>query len=69
MPVLTDAQKAEIINQRLQQFEAEKFQHELNRETAVALADDQAVTQADQAIAVIDVAIGTHEAALADLES
>lgn len=65
--ILTDAQKADIIRQRLEQFEAERFQHELNKATAEALGDAGAAANADQAMAVIDVAISTHTEALEGL--
>lgn len=64
---LTDEEKAALIEQRLKQFGAEKFQHELNRETATAIGNTDAVIASDQAISDLDTAIAVHEQALAGL--
>ena len=66
---LTDAEKATLIEQRLKQFNSEKFQHQLNKETAVALNNQEAVAATDQAIADIDAAITVHEDALSNLSN
>lgn len=65
MPLSPEA-KAQIIAQRLQQFEAELFQHELNKATAEAL--NLPTTEADAAIAQLNTAIGVHETQLAELQ-
>ena len=65
MPLSPEA-KAQIIAQRLQQFEAELFQHELNKATAEALGI--ATDEADAAIAQLNTAIGVHETQLAELQ-
>lgn len=57
---ITPEAKAAIIEQRLQQFAAEKFQHELNRDVAVAVNNTEAAVNADNAIAQLDVAIAVH---------
>ena len=62
---LTAEQKAAIITQRLQQFAAEKFQHELNKTTAEAIGDATAAATSVAAIAQLDTAIGVHETELA----
>ena len=62
---LTAEQKAAIITQRLQQFAAEKFQHELNKTTADAIGDATAAATSLAAIAQLDTAISVHEAELA----
>ena len=64
---LTPEAKAAIIEQRLQQFAAEKFQHELNRDTADAIGDANAADVALIAIAQLDAAIAVHEQVLADI--
>ena len=64
---LSAEQKAAIINERLTQFEAEKFQHELNRDVAVAINNSDAIIMAESAIAQLDAAIAVHETQLADL--
>ena len=66
---LTDAQKRELIEQRLQHFETEKFQHELNRELAQALGNDSANATALAAIQELDTAIAVHQDALNNLEN
>lgn len=69
MTYLNNDQKKELISQRLTQFAAEKYQHELNRKLAEAVNDEQAIAQADTAIAIIDTAIGLHETELASLDN
>lgn len=69
MTYLNNEQKKALIEQRLVQFSAEKYQHELNRKLAEAVNDEQAIAQADNAIAVIDTAIGLHETELASLDN
>ena len=64
---LSAEQKAAIIEQRLQQFEAELFQHELNKATAEALG--LPTTDSEAAIAQLTTAIGVHETELATLAS
>lgn len=46
--LLTDQQKAQIAEQRLQQFAAEAFSHELNR-AAILAADPEAETPTEDA--------------------
>lgn len=62
---LTFEQKQAIIEQRLQQFAAEKFQHELNLVTAQAIGDTDGEQNANAAIAQLDTAISVHEQQLA----
>lgn len=72
--VLSVAEQRQILVQRLIQFEAEHFQHEMNRRIGQALvkrasgkqlAEAKAmVAEADAAQLVLDVA---HEAAMAEL--
>ena len=58
-------QKREILTARLQQFESELYQHELNRATAEALGI--ATDEADTAIAQLNTAIAVHEQQLTEL--
>jgi hypothetical protein len=67
MAHLTNEQKTEILNQRLAQFETEKYQHELNKEVALALDEPAQAEQADQAILIIDTAIEVHQTKLDEL--
>lgn len=62
---LTDEQKRSILQQRLTQFAAEAWQHQINKQ--VAGGNAEAVEQADAALAVLDEAIAVHEAELAKL--
>lgn len=64
MPLSID-QKREILTARLQQFESELYQHELNKATAEALG--ASTDEADAAIAQLTIAIGVHETELAAL--
>lgn len=65
---LTAEQKTAIIQQRLQQFEAELFQHELNRDVAVAINNTEAAAQSNAAIAQLTTAIDIHQQQLDALE-
>ena len=67
---LTTEQKQALIEQRLQQFEADLFQHELNLAVAVdpRVNDQQAAAQSQAAIDQLTAAIEVHEAQLAAIE-
>ena len=58
---LTAEQKAEIIAQRITQFAAEAFQHELNKQVAQSIGDTEAVAQADAALLTLEEAINTYQ--------
>jgi hypothetical protein len=62
--LLTDEQKKNILSQRIGQFAAEAWQHELNKQTCQNLNDEAGVANADQALAVLEAAIGVHQAEL-----
>ena len=64
MTHITNDQKKALVQQRLTQFAAEKYQHELNRQLAEAVGDTTAIQQADDAITILDTAIALHEAEL-----
>jgi hypothetical protein len=66
---ITDDEKAQILNQRLKQFAAEKYQHEINAEVSAALDDEAGAAAAAQAIATLDAAIAVHESRLSDLNT
>ena len=51
------ATKERILKERIAQFNMEGYQHELNKLTAEAIGNAQAVAEADQAIATIQTAI------------
>ena len=58
---LTPESKKKIIEERLQQFASEKFQHELNLMTATAIGDTVFEQNSTNAIAQLDAAIAVHE--------
>jgi hypothetical protein len=49
--------KERILKERIAQFSVEGYQHELNKLTAEAIGNAQAVVEADQAIVTIQTAI------------
>lgn len=63
--LLTNEQKRSILEQRLAQFASEAYQHSLNKE--VGADNPEAVTAADEALAILDNAITVHQAELAKL--
>lgn len=65
--LLTVEQKRSLLEQRIQQFASEAYQHELNRQIAVNVEDEQAVQQSEQALVTLEAAITVHEAELAGL--
>jgi uncharacterized small protein (DUF1192 family) len=56
--------KTQLLAERLQQLNLEGYQHELNKKTAEAIGNTEAVTQANDAIAIIQQAIAVTEAEL-----
>ena len=56
--------KAQLINERLQALNLEGYQHELNKKSAEAVGNLEAVAQADEAITIIKNAIAVHQAEL-----
>lgn len=65
--LLTAEQKQNILNQRIAQFAAEAWQHELNKQTCEQLNDEAGVASATQALATLEAAISVHQAELANL--
>lgn len=53
--------KAQLLAERINQLNLEGYQHELNLKTAEALGNTEAVTQAQDAIAIIETAISIAE--------
>lgn len=74
---LSNEEKSNILSQRLKQFAAEKFNHEVNKEILTAqqaIADEVSTEQlvaeivkTDEAIFVIDNAIATTQTLLDEL--
>jgi hypothetical protein len=65
--ILTPEQKRSILEQRIQQFAAEAFQHDLNRQVAENTGDTDGMANAAAAIATIDEAIAVHQNELVKL--
>ena len=65
--LLSDDQKRQILTARIEQFAAEGYQHTLNKAAAEALGNEEAVVNADAAIAIISASIDTHAAKLDEL--
>ena len=66
--LLTAEQKQNILNQRIAQFAAEAWQHELNKQTCTQLNDEAGVASAEQALATLEAAINVHQAELNNIE-
>ena len=62
--LLTHDQKRDLLTQRIAQFATEAYQHELNRQIAVSVNDEQATLQAESALATLETAINVHEVEL-----
>lgn len=65
---LTSDQKKEIVAGRLQQFAAEAYQTELNKEIQSRQGNDELVTSYDQTLSLIESAIEVHEEELSKLD-
>ena len=62
--LLSTEQKHDLLAQRIQQFASEAYQHELNRQIAISVNDEQAIFQAESALATLEIAIDVHQAEL-----
>ena len=56
--------KTQLLTERLQALNLEGYQHELNKKSAEAVGNLEAVAQADEAITIIKNAIAVHQAEL-----
>lgn len=61
---LTDETKRNILQQRLANFAAEAWQHELNKKAYLEAGNEQGVEQSDAAIALLASMIASHQAEL-----
>lgn len=66
--LLTVEQKQNILNQRISQFAAEAWQHELNKKTCEQLNDEAGIESADNALITLEAAIDIHQAELDSLK-
>lgn len=60
--LLTAEHKLSLIDQRIQGFAAEAYQHLLNKQIAEKIGDTTAVENADAALATLEMAISVHQA-------
>lgn len=65
--LLTDEQKANLVQQRISQFAAEAYQHTLNKATAEKLGATDQVEAADKNLALLESAIEVHQEELSKL--
>lgn len=65
--LLTNEQRANLLNQRISQFAAEAWQHALNKKTCEQLGDEAGIESAERALEVLDAAITVHQTELAEI--
>lgn len=65
--MLTDAQKRQLIENRLAQFAAEAYQYTLNKKTAESIQSESQIEAADKALAILEAAVKVHQEELAKL--
>lgn len=62
--ILTAEQKRELLQARLNQFAAEAYQHELNRQLGVSLENNELVDASEKALGELEAAINVHKSEL-----
>jgi hypothetical protein len=67
--LLSDEQKKSILEQRLTQFAAEAYQHDINKTVAKASGNAEGVAAAEAALETLEAAINVHQDELAKLPS
>lgn len=67
--LLTPEQKRNLIEQRLAQFAAEAYQHELNRQVAAQLDQPELASQSEKALGELEAAITVHQTELEAIPS
>ena len=65
--LLSDDQKRSILGQRLTQFAAEAYQHEINKSVAEASDNEDGIKAANDALAILETTITKHQDELAKL--
>lgn len=65
--LLSDAQKRQLVENRLQQFAAEAYQYSLNKKTAEEIANEEQVESANKNLEILEAAIRVHQAELESL--
>lgn len=64
---LTNEQRAEIVQQRITQFAAEAYQHELNKRTAEKLGSEDQIESINKNLEILEAAIGVHKEELSKI--
>ena len=59
--LLTPEQKQALLTERIQQFAAEAYQHQLNKQIAESISDTEAIANADAALATLETAITVYQ--------
>jgi len=65
--LLSDEQKKSILEQRIAQFAAEAYQHDINKTVATAAGNTEGVAQAEAALSTLEAAINVHQEELAKI--
>jgi hypothetical protein len=65
--MLTDVQKRQLVENRLQQFAAEAYQYTLNKKTAESIENEQQIEAANKALTILEAAIAVHQEELSKL--
>jgi len=65
--LLSDDQKRQILTQRVAQFAAEAYQHDINIQVATASNNAEGIKASQEALVTLDTAIQIHQDALAAL--
>ena len=65
--LLSDEQKKSILDQRLTQFAAEAYQHDINKQVASSAGNAEGVTAAEEALKALEAAIAVHQSELAKI--
>lgn len=65
--LLSDDQKKSILEQRVAQFAAEAYQHDINKKMAIAAGNDEGIKSSDDALVILEAAIVVHQEELAKL--
>ena len=65
--LLTGEQKKQILEQRIAQYAAEGYQHEINKQIAQSLGNEEGVASSDAALALLEASFKVHQQELAAL--
>lgn len=65
--LLTNEQKANLLQQRIAQFAAEAYQHELNKKTGESIGSEEQIESSTNALVILEQAIKVHQDELNNL--